>query len=174
MAWYGARGFNTVEGIMTQANPAFVAQTKPLGPAVTRLTLRYVLAEQNRWMFRNWENMQLLLGAIFFAYLLFGTMEGKVSLGVMLAMVCLTLFQRLLISPELGVSSRILEYAPTDLAAQERARFWLLHNAYLGVEAVKFGFGLILGVIVMSGRRSVDPMNQFNMIDKANHRHVNW
>jgi len=174
MAWYGARGFGTVETILTQANPAFVSQTKPLGPAVTRLTLRYVLAEQNRWLFRNWENMQLMLGIIFFCYLLFGTLEGKVSLGVMLAMILLTLSQRLLISPEMGVTSRIMEYAPGDLGAQEKARFWLLHNTYLGMEALKFGFGLILGMIVMSGRRSVDPLNQFNMVDKANHRHVNW
>ena len=174
MAWYGARGFGTVETILTQANPTFVSQTKPLGPAVTRLTVRYVLAEQNRWLFRNWENMQLALGVVLFCYLLFGTLEGKVSLGVMLAMILLTLLQRSLISPELGVTARVMEYAPGDLAAQERARFWLLHNAYLGVEALKFGFGLILGMLVMSGRRSVDPLNQFNMVDKANHRHVNW
>jgi hypothetical protein len=49
-----------------------------------------------------------------------------------------------------------------------------VHNAYLAVEALKFGLGLILGIIVMSSRRSGDPLNQFNMIDKANHRHVNW
>jgi hypothetical protein len=101
-------------------------------------------------------------------------MEGKISLGVMLAMIALTIVQRLLISPELGVSGRILEYAPTDLAQQEHARFWLLHNAYLGIEALKFGFGLILGAIVLSGRRSHDPMNEFDMVDKRNHRHVNW
>ena len=174
MAWYGARGSSTAQTILAQANPAFVAQTKALGPEVTRLTVRYVLAEQNRWLFRNWENMQLALGLIFFCYLLFGTLEGKVSLGVMLAMVLLTLLQRVLISPEMGVTAHIMEYAPGALATQERARFWLLHNAYLAVEALKFGFGLILGLIVMSGRRSVDPMNQFNMVDKANHRHVNW
>ena len=174
MAWYGAKGFDTVENIMTQANPAFVAQTKPLGPSVTRLTLRYAIAEQNRWLFRSWENMQIALGVLFFCYLLFGTMEGKVSLGVMLVMIVLTLIERVLISPELGVTARIMEYAPGDLAIQERARFWLLHNAYLGVEALKFGFGLILGMIVMTGRRSVDPLNQFNMVDKSNHRHVNW
>ena len=28
MAWYGARGFGTVETILTQANPTFVSQTK--------------------------------------------------------------------------------------------------------------------------------------------------
>jgi len=174
MAWYGARSFSSVESIIAQSNPAFVSQTKPLGPSVTRLMLRYVVAEQNRWLFRSWENMQILLATLFFCYLLFGTTEGKVSLGVMLALLVLTVIQRLAISPELGITGRILEYVPGDLAAQERARFWLLHNAYLAVEALKLGLGAILGAIVLSGRPSVDPLNQFNMIDKANHRHVNW
>jgi hypothetical protein len=174
MAWYGARSFSTVDAIMAQSNPAFVAETKILGPADTRLVLRYVVAEQNRWMFRNWENLQIALAALFFCYLLFGTLEGKFSLGVMLAMLALTLIQRLWISPELGISGRIMGYIPGDIAAQERARFWLLHNAYVSVDALKLGLGLILGAIAMSRKRSVDPLNQFNMIDKANHRHVNW
>ena len=174
MAWYGARSFGTVESILAQSNPAFVAQTKPLGPAATRLVLRYAVAEQNRWLFRNWENMQICMAFVFFCYLLFGTMEGKFSLTVMLAMLVLTLIQRLWISPELGLAGRTMGYLPGDLAAQERARFWMLHNAYIAVEALKFGFGLILGMIVMSRSRSIDPLNQFNMIDKANHRHVNW
>jgi hypothetical protein len=174
MAWYGARSFGTVETIMSQANPVFVAQTKVLGPAETRLALRYVVAEHNAWLFRTWENMQILLAVLFFCYLLFGTLEGKFSLAAMLAMLVLTAMQRLWISPELGLSGRTMGYIAGDLATQERARFWLLHNAYLVVEALKFGLGIILGVIVMSRKRSVDPMNQFNMIDKANHRHVNW
>jgi hypothetical protein len=174
MAWYGARSFSSVESIMADSNPAFVLQTKPLGPAVTRTVLRYVIAEQNRWLFRSWENLQICMALLFFCYLLFGTLEGKFSLGVMLAMLAFTLIQRFLISPELGVIARAVEYIPDDLAAQERARFWLLHNAYLAVEALKFGLGVVLGIIVMSRSRSGDPMNQFNMIDKANHRHVNW
>jgi hypothetical protein len=174
MAWYGARSFSSVESIMADSNPAFVLQTKPLGPAVTRTVLRYVIAEQNRWLFRSWENLQICMALLFFCYLLFGTLEGKFSLGVMLAMLAFTLIQRFLISPELGVIARAVEYIPDDLAAQERARFWLLHNAYLAVEALKFGLGVVLGIIVMSRSRSGDPMTQFNMIDKANHRHVNW
>ena len=108
MSWYGARSFGTVETIMNQSNPAFVVQTKPLGPAVTRTVLRYVVAEQSRWLFRQWENLQIGMAALFFGYLLFGTMEGKFSLSVMLAMLALTLIQRLLISPELGMTGSAL------------------------------------------------------------------
>ena len=108
MAWYGARSFGTVETIMNQSNPAFVVQTKPLVPAVIRAVLRYAVAEQNRWLFRQWENLQIGMAALFFGYLLFGTMEGKFSLSVMLAMLVLTMVQRLLISPELGLTGSAL------------------------------------------------------------------
>jgi hypothetical protein len=174
MAWYGTRSFANIEAMLAQSNPAFVVQTQPLGPTATRLALRYAVAEQNRWLFRNWEIMQIGLAALFFGYLLFGTLEGKISMAVMLSMLLLTLLQRLLISPELGLSGRAMAYMPRDLVSPERARFWLLHNAYLAVEALKFGLGLVLGTVVMSRKRSADPLNQFNMVDKANHRHVNW
>lgn len=174
MAWYGARSFSTVESMMTQSNPAFLVQTRPLGPAATRLILRAAVAEQNRLLFRNWEIMQIMMAVLFFCYLLFGTTEGKYSLGVMLVLLALTVFQRLAISQELGIAGRAMEYLAGDLAVQERARFWVLHNAYLIIEVLKVGFGMILGALVMSGKRSGDPLNQFNMIDKANHRHVNW
>jgi hypothetical protein len=174
MAWYGARSFSTVDDIMNQSNPAFLIQTKPLGPAVTRLVLRYEVAEQNRWLTRSWETMQIILGCLFFAYLLLGTREGKYALIVMLLMLLLTLVQCFLFSPELGLLGRALDYIPSDVASQERAKFWLIHNSYLAMEAIKLGLGLILGAIVMTRSRSVDPLNQFNMVDKANHRHVNW
>ena len=174
MAWYGSRSFGTVNEIMNSSNPAFTVQTKPLGPAATRLVLRYEVAEQNRWFFRNWEILQILLGLFFFSYLLFGTTEGKFTLIVSLAMVVLTLIQRLGISPELGIVGRSMDYVPTEFSAQEHAKFWLLHNAYLGLDALKYGLGVVLVVIAMSRKRSGDPLNQFNMIDKANHRHVNW
>ncbi|MCU1232527.1 MAG: rane protein of unknown function [Candidatus Solibacter sp.] len=174
MAWYGSRSFGTVNDIVNSANPALVVQTKPLGPVGTRQVLRYAIAEQNRWMFKSWEMLQIALGLLFFSYLLFGTTEGKFTLAVSLAMVFLTLLQRFGISPELGVVGRSMDYVPAEFVTQEHAKFWLLHNAYLGVDALKYGLGIILGAIAMSRKRSNDPLNQFNMIDKANHRHVNW
>jgi hypothetical protein len=174
MAWYGARSFSTVDDIMNASNPAFVLQTKPLGQAATRLVLHYEVVEQNRWLFRNWEIFQIVLGLLFFGYLLFGTMEGKFSLSLCLAMVILTLVQRLGISPELGIIRRSMNYVPAEFTAQEHAKFWLLHNSYLGLEALKYGIGLVVGALALSRKRSSDPLNQFNMVDKTNHRHVNW
>jgi hypothetical protein len=156
------------------SNPAFILQTRQLGPAATRAILRYQIAEQNRAMFQSWEYMQLALGLFFFSYLLFGTLEGKFSLGLALGLLVVTGIQRFGLSPELGNIGKTLDYLPADLAVAERAKFWLLHSGYLGCEALKLvAAGILLTVMLRKGR-SVDPVNQLHMVDKAQHRHVNW
>ena len=174
MALFGATSFETVHRVINEPNPVFALQTKPLGPANTRMALRYEVAEQNRFLFQNWEYVQLLLGGLFFAYMLFGTLEGKFTLGLALLMLLITALQRFGISPELGSTGKTLDYVPADLAATEHARFWLMHTAYLGCEALKFGIALVLLISVLRRGRSVDPVNKFDLIDKANHRHINW
>src|SRR5258708_19033210 len=90
MAWFGARSFQTVHRVMNQSNPVFAVQTRPLGEANTRMVLRFQIAEQNRYMFQNWEYVQLILGTFFFGFLLFGTIEGKFTLSLALTMLLLT------------------------------------------------------------------------------------
>src|SRR6476660_2972669 len=119
MSWYGGRSFGTVETVLNQSNQAFVVQTRTLGPAVTRTVLRYAVAEQNRSLFRQWENLQIAMAALFFAYLLFGTMEGKFSLSVRLAMLALTMIQRLLIPAGMGVTGSALQFIPAEASRPE-------------------------------------------------------
>src|SRR6185436_16414171 len=119
---------------MNDSNPAFALQTKPLGPEVTRQVLRYQVADQNRYLFQNWEYFQLALGALFFAYLLFGTLEGKFSLALALGMFVLTAVQRFGISNELGNLGKSLAYIPAEAIQAERAKFWLMHSFYVGID----------------------------------------
>jgi hypothetical protein len=174
LAWFGARSFQTVDRLMNQSNPGFALQTKPLGPTVTRTMLRYAVAEQNRWLFQSWEDMQIVIGVFFFGYLLFGSMEGKITLLLALLMVVLVAVQRIGLSPALSALGGSLDYLSPETRAIERAKFWMLHGAYIGMELAKLGLGIIVCVLVLRPSRSVDPLNQFNMVDKANHRHVNW
>jgi hypothetical protein len=148
-------------------------QTKPLGTA-TRGVLKHQVVEMNRWLFQSWENIQIVIGVFFFCYLLFGTMEGKITLGLALLMLVLTAVQRIGVSPNLGSLGASLDYLPPETVAAERAKFWLLHSAYIGMELAKLGLGLIVCAIVLSKSRAVDPLNQFNMVDSSKHRHVNW
>src|SRR5438067_11567003 len=95
MAWFGARSFQTADRVMNQSNPAFALQTRQMGPATTLTVLRHAIAEPNRWLFQSWENMQIAIGAFFFCYLLFGTMEGKFTLLLALVMLVLVAIQRI-------------------------------------------------------------------------------
>ena len=174
MAWFGARGFQTVERVMNQSNPGFALQTKPLGPSVTRTVLRHAVAEQNRWLFQSWESMQIVIGVFLFGYLLFGTMEGKFTLLLALLMLIVVAVQRIGLSPAMATLGGGLDYLPGDSVATERARFWMLHGAYIALELTKLSLGIIVCALVLRRAHSVDPLNQFNMVDKANHRHVNW
>jgi hypothetical protein len=174
MAWFGARSFATVHRVINESNPAFALQTRPLGHENTRMALRFAAAEENRLLFQDWEYIQLLFGAFFFSFLLFGTLEGKFPLGLALAMIVITGVQRFGLSPALGNAGKMLDYLPADSVAAERARFWLLHSAYLGCDALKYGIGILLLAVVMRRGRSVDPVNKLDLVDKANHRHVNW
>jgi hypothetical protein len=174
MAWFGARSFDGPARLMNQSNPGFALQTRPLGPEATRTVLRHQVADQNRWLFQSWENLQLAIGVFLFCYLLFGTMEGKFTLGLALVMLALVAVQRIGISPTMGGLGTSLDYMPKETQATERAKFWMLHGAYIGMELAKLGLGAIVCAMVLRRSRVVDPMNQFNMTDKANHRHVNW
>jgi hypothetical protein len=173
MAWFGARSFSTPDRLINQSHPGFALQTKPLGSA-TRAVLKHEVAEMNRWLFQSWETLQIAIGVFLFCYLLFGTVEGKFTLLLALLMLILTAVQRLGISPSLSVLGSSLDYLPPETLVSERAKFWLLHSAYVGVELAKLGLGVIVCAIVLSKSRTVDPLNQFNMVDSSKHRHVNW
>jgi hypothetical protein len=173
MAWFGARSFSTPDRLVNQPNPAFALQAKPLGTA-TRAVLKHEVVEMNRWLFQSWENLQIVIGIFFFCYVLFGTMEGKFTLLLALTMLILTAVQRIGMSPALSSLGASLDYLPQESIASERAKFWLLHSAYIGVELTKLGLGVIVIAIVLSRSRAMDPMNQFNMVDSTKHRHVNW
>jgi hypothetical protein len=173
MAWFGARSFAIPDQVLNQSNPAFALQTKPLGTA-TKSVLKHEVVQMNRWLFQSWEGLQIAIGVFFFCYLLFGTIEGKFTLFLALMMLILTAVQRLGISPALGSLGSSLDYLPQETVASERAKFWLLHSSYIGIELAKLGIGMIVCTIVLSRSRAVDPLNQFNMVDSAKHRHVNW
>jgi hypothetical protein len=174
MAWFGARSFTVPQSVINESNPGFALQTKPLGPATTRAVLKHQVADMNRWLFQSWENLQLAIGVFMFCYLLFGTVEGKFTLLLALLMLILTAVQRIGMSPALSVLGTSLDYLPPETLASERAKFWLLHSGYIGMELAKLGLGVIVCAIVLSKSRAVDPMNQFNLADSSKHRHVNW
>ena len=115
------------------------------------------------------------MGGLFFFFVLFATSENKFALSVVLVMITGVLVQRFLLTPGMISLGRTINFVPPDASSGERTQFWVLHSWYWGVEVVKWVLGLVLAARLISrrSRRSGHARQQIDMVDKANHRHVN-
>jgi hypothetical protein len=175
MAWVAVEGLSSVDRLLARPQPVAMAQFKALGRADARLLLRYQVSEQNRQYLENWELAQMIMGGLFFFFVLFATSENKFALSVVLVMVTVVLVQRFLLTPGIISLGRVIDFVPAGAPSGERTQFWVLHTWYWGVEVVKWILGLALAarLIARRSRRSGNARQEFNMVDKANHRHVN-
>jgi hypothetical protein len=174
MTWVAAESFGSVDRLLARPHAVATVEFKDLGRAEARLLLRYQVAEQNRWYFENWEVAQIVMGALFFFFVLFATRENKFALLLILLMIAGVLVERFMLTPAMISLGRMIDFIPPDTPSGERTQFWVLHSWYWGVELVKWLLGLGLAARLMSRRngRSADARQQFNVVDKANHRHV--
>jgi hypothetical protein len=169
MDWMAASSFRNVERIIARPGPAASAQIRTLGRDAARTLLRYQAAEQNRSRFATWERAQLSIGSLFFFYLLFGTSERKFALLAVLGMLAAVVVQRLGLTPELQALS-------PETGGAGQSAFRIVHRAYLGLEALKWGLGLALALKTVAGRRrsrSDGAGDEFDLVDKPDYRHVN-
>ena len=175
MAWVAAESFSSVDRLLARPHPVATLQFKALGRADARLLLRYQVAEQNRWNFEIWEAAQIVMGALFFFFVLFATKENKFALFLILSMIAGVVVQRFMLTPAMISLGRLIDFVPPDAPSGDRTQFWVMHSWYWGVELVKWVLGLALGARLIAHRRgrSGDARQQFNLVDKANHGHVN-
>jgi hypothetical protein len=174
MAWVAAGSFSSVDRLMARPHPLATLQFKALGRTEARLLLRYQVSEQNRWNFEMWEVAQIVMGALFFFFVLLATRENKFALLLILSMIAAVVVQRVMLTPAMISFGRLMDFVPPDAPSGDRTRFWVFHSWYWGVELTKWLLGLALCARLISrrNRRSGDARQQIDMIDKANHRHV--
>ena len=175
MLWAAAESFSSVDRLLARPHPVATLKFKALGLADARLLLHYQVSEQNRWYFEKWEVAQIVMGSLFFLFVLFATRENKFALGLVLLMIALVLVQHFLLRPNMISLGRMADFVPPEAPSGDRTQFWVLHGWYWGVELLKWVLGLALAARLISHRRgrSTDARQKIDMIDKANHRHVN-
>jgi hypothetical protein len=176
MTWVARENLRSVDRLLAQPDPAATLRIKMLGRGEARLLLRYQASEQNRYYFELWEIVQIVLGGLFFFFLLFGTTEGKVPLALALVLVVLVATQRFLLTPDLTATGRLLDFGNPAGMLGERARFRVTHAAYDAIELGKWALQLVLAAFLIGrGRvRSGHSRQQFHMVDKADYRHIDW
>lgn len=174
MAWVATENLGSVDRMLQQPAPAATLRIRLLGREEARNLLRYEAAEQNRYYFEQWEIVQFVVASAFFFFLLFGTTEGKLSLALALALVAIVVLQRFLLTPELQATGKLLDFANPAAVGGERAKFRVMHAAYVGLECGKWGIQLLLAAVLIGrGRaRSRNPRQQIDLVNKTDYRHV--
>jgi hypothetical protein len=101
---------------------------------------------------------EVALGAALLLVLIFGSSETNFSLLLALLMLLIAIVQRFALTPHIVFLGRIIDWVPADQPSPERARFWMLHHAFVGLELLNWalGFSLTAKLLFRSRRRSVD------------------
>jgi hypothetical protein len=96
------------------------------------------------------------------------------SLTLALLMALIAFGQRLVLIPEILSRGRAMDFL-AQIPVRQQTQLNVLHYAYSLSEAVKGGLGLILAGILIwrKGGRSLNARQEVQMVDKADHRHVN-
>lgn len=173
LAFVATRNFHTVDAVLSSPAPEASKMIQTLGHEPSRQLLRYLAGEQNRGFFQAWELAQLVIGAALTGFLLFGV-EKRLLAGLAGAMLTLTLFQYLKITPDLVWLGRSIDFLPWTAESQARDQFWKLHRIYGGIEVVKMLLAVtIAGFLLPMRRKRVPQRVEIDPVDYANRRHVN-
>ncbi len=144
-----------------------------IGNDNVRALLRYSAGEQNRAFFEWWEFVEMGLAVALILVLILG-LKSRLLAGLTVGMLLLVLFAHFRVTVELAWLGKSLEFVHTAAEALERDQFWRLHTVYGAIEATKLLLGAVVGVILFTmRRRRAAVRKEVNVIDHANHGHVN-
>lgn len=119
-----------------------------------RLLLRRNAAEENNWIFLNWERVELALGGALFLLLLFGERPQRLMLVMCAALFVIVAAEHFLLTPFITDLGRKVDDLPAN--APDSRRFWLLHGVYSGLDILKMLVALAFA-IRLSIKRKPDP-----------------
>jgi len=175
VAWLEREDFQTIQDVLSQPDPPVAQRLKALGAHEAYLLMGHVAAEQRQRTIEKWEGVQLILGLLFFFFLLFGTREGKLSLAMALLLVGMVMLERFLLTPEVLSLARIAGVTPGPVPSGEDARRIILSYTHEGFEIAKWTIQAALGAVLVlrRTRRSGDAGDQIHVVDKPDYGHVN-
>ena len=111
------------------------ARLNAIGRAQERLILRRNAAEENNWLFLNWERVEFFIGGGLFLLLLFGDRPQKLMLGLSLALILILGAEHFFLTPRITELGRTVDdLARTD---PQYKTFWTLHGLYSGLDILK-------------------------------------
>jgi len=172
MIFVATRNFATVDRIMKNPPPDAYKMIGALGNDNARQLLRYAAGEENRYFFENWELAQLVLGVLLTGVLVFGV-ENRMLAGFSGAMLILTIFEHLKVTPEMTWLGRSFDFLPWTAESLDRDKFWRLHGVYSAIEIMKMLLAIVVaGFLFQLRQRRPKQRVQVKAVDYPQHRHI--
>jgi hypothetical protein len=154
MDMVATQNFRSVDRVLAAPPPQIAERIQAMGGHdLARAFLRYQASELNRAYFDNWERAQIVLGAVLFLVLLFGSPPNRLMVLLTLLMLGLVLLMHFYLTPEITRLGRTIDFVSPGTPSPDRTRFWTFHGAYSACELVKFGLGTVLAVLLVRRRR---------------------
>jgi hypothetical protein len=143
MDFMAIQNFRTVDRFLAEPTVFAAQDIKALGghdPA--RLFLRQEVGERNRFLFEQWEIVQIILGLAFIGAIVFGHGDpSKSTLLTVAAMLVIVCVDRFYLTPRITDLGRLIDYP--GQAGANPALFWTLHGWYSGLELLKLALGFV-------------------------------
>jgi len=142
MAGVATENFLMVDRLLrSPASADFQKDVAALPPGEARLMLRYLSSELNRFYFRVWEAIELLLSGTLLVLAAAGLKSRKLTLGISLIL-AISLVMVFYLTPELVEVGRRLDFLPRQPPPPELAHFGRLHATYSILDLGKLLLGL--------------------------------
>jgi hypothetical protein len=166
MAFVATQNFRRAEEVLSAPPPEVGQVIQAVGAANSRLLLRHLAGEQNRFYFEKWELAQFSLGFLLAGVLFLEPYNRKLA-GFPVAMLVLTAFAHFVMTPELIWLGRLIEFQPAGVPSTQRDQFAKLHVMYGVMEVVKMLLGAVLAGILFMMRRRVRSKETLDLPDLA-------
>jgi len=105
------------------------------GRASQRVLMRRNAADENAWIFMNWERAQFVIGALFVLLLWKGGRAGTMALPVTILVLGILVAEHFLLTPQIIALGGNVDRLPQG-DVQYR-KFWILHGLYSGLDILK-------------------------------------
>jgi hypothetical protein len=159
IAFVAAENFFEVDRLLssppsTAYRAEFQKRLAPLAPGDARVALRYLSSELNRFYFRVWGGVELILGAALLVLAMKSGMDRRFRAGVWV-MLALSLLMTFYLTPQLVEVGRALDFVSRDTPPPQLGRFGILHGAYSALDLLKLLVGIWLTVRLVRRPREI-------------------
>jgi hypothetical protein len=142
------QNFQTVDRFLDAQPP------NATGHDAARTMLRRNAAEENNWIFTNWERAEFVLALGLAGLFIAGGHPRRVLLAGAIALIAMLAAEHLFLTPRIVEMGRFVDgLAKTD---DRYKTFWMLHGIYSGLDILKMLVIFGLAALVCMGRKLED------------------